>query len=113
MSEDGKSGINYYINQWLNSGNLTRAALTRMIEEPRPHKMSKFIYMESEELIKKRFLNTDMGYLLCQRSTTGWAPRSKCCQICKNSEQCIYATEQKYSELIRLRRQDFENVKKK
>lgn len=112
MSENGKSGINYYINQWLDDGELTRAALTKMIEKPRPHKMSKFIYMESEELIKKRFINTDMGYMLCQRSTTGWTPRSRYCQICKNSQQCIYATEQKYPELIRLRRQDYENGKK-
>lgn len=112
MSENGKTGINYYINQWLDDGELSRASLTKMIEEPKPHKMSKFIYMESEELIKKRFINTDMGYMLCQRSTTGWAPRSYYCQICKNSSQCICATEQKYPELIRLRRQDYENGSK-
>ena len=112
MSDNGKTGINYYINQWLDDGELSRASLTKMIEEPKPHKMSKFIYMESEELIKKRFINTDMGYMLCQRSTTGWAPRSHCCQTCKNSSQCICATERKYPELIRLRRQDYENGSK-
>lgn len=113
MSENGKSGINYYINQWLDEDNLTRQILTAMIEEPKPHKMSKFIYMESEELIKKRFLNTDMGYMLCQTSTTGWAPRSATCQQCKNIEQCINVTSLKYPELVRLRRQDYENDKKK
>lgn len=112
MSDDGKTGINYYIDQWLRDGGFTRSSLTKLIEKPKPHKMSKFIYMESEELIKKRFLNTDMGYMLCQSSTTGWAPRSRQCQICKNSSQCIYVTEQKYPELIRLRRQEFENGKK-
>ena len=112
MSDNGKAGINYYINQWLDDGELSRASLTKMIEKPKPHKMSKFIYMESEELIKKRFINTDMGYMLCQRSTTGWAPRSHCCQTCKNSSQCICATERKYPELIRLRRQDYENGSK-
>lgn len=112
MSEGGKTGVNYYINQWLDGGELSRASLTKMIEEPKPHKMSKFIYMESEELIKKRFINTDMGYMLCQSSTTGWAPRSRCCQICKNSSQCISATKRKYPELIRLRKQDYGNGSK-
>lgn len=112
MSENGKSGMNFYINRWLDEAGLSRPLLTKMIEKPRPHKMSKFIYMESEELIKKRFLNTDMGYMLCQRSTTGWTPRSRNCQICKNVEQCMYVTEQKYPELVRLRRKDFENGKK-
>lgn len=112
MSENGKSGINYYINQWLDSGDLTRAALTKMIEKPKPHKMSKFIYLESEDLIKRRFFNTDMGYMLCQLSTMGWAPRSKWCQVCINASQCICATERKYPELIRLRRQDYQNGKK-
>lgn len=112
MSENGKSGINYYINQWLDGGNLTRAALTKMIEKPKPHKMSKFIYLESEDLIKRRFFDTDMGYMLCQLSTMGWAPRSKWCQVCINASKCICATERKYPELIRLRRQDYQNGKK-
>ena len=113
MSADGKSGMNYYINEWLDEADLDRAQLTKMIEKPKPHKMSKFIYMESEELIKRRFYNTDMGYMLCQRSTTGWSPRSLCCNGCKNAEQCIITTEKKYPELIRLRRKDYENGTKK
>lgn len=111
MSADGKSGMNYYIDEWLSGAGLTRAKLTKMIEKPRPHKMSKFIYMESEELIKRRFYNTDMGYMLCQRSTTGWSPRSQYCKGCKNVEHCITVTEQKYPELVRLRRKDYENGK--
>lgn len=113
MSADGKSGMNYYINVWLDEGDLTRSQLTKMIEAPKPHKMSKLIYMESEELIKKRFYNTEMGYMLCQRSTTGWSPRSQFCNGCKNVEQCIIVTEQKYPELVRLRRKDYENDKEK
>lgn len=109
MSADGKSGMNYYINEWLDDGDLSRPQLTKMIEKPKPHKMSKFIYMESEELIKKRFFNTDTGYMLCQCSTTGWSPRSQYCNNCKNVEQCITTTEQKYPELVRLRRKDYEN----
>lgn len=109
MSADGKSGMNYYINEWLDEGDLSRSQLTKMIEKPKPHKMSKFIYMESEELIKKRFFNTETGYMLCQRSTTGWSPRSQYCGKCKNVEQCITITEQKYPELVRLRKKDYEN----
>lgn len=109
MSADGKSGMNYYINKWLDEGDLSRSQLTKVIEKPKPHKMSKFIYMESEELIKKRFFNTEMGYMLCQRSTTGWSPRSQYCNKCKNVEQCIVTTEQKYPELVRLRKKDYEN----
>lgn len=109
MTADGKSGMNYYINEWLDEGGLNRTKLTKMIEKPRPHKMSKFIYMESEELIKKRFYNSDMGYMLCQCSTTGWTPRSQYCNGCNSVEKCIIATEQKYPELVRLRRQDYEN----
>lgn len=109
MSADGKSGMNYYINEWLDEGDLSRSQLTKMIEKPKPHKMSKFIYMESEELIKKRFFNTEIGYMLCQCSTTGWSPRSQYCGKCKNVEQCIVITEQKYPELVRLRRKDYEN----
>lgn len=109
MSADGKSGMNYYINEWLDDGDLSRSQLTKMIEKPKPHKMSKFIYMESEELIKKRFFNTEMGYMLCQRSTTGWSPRSQYCNKCQNVEQCIAITEQKYPELVRLRRMDYKD----
>lgn len=109
MSADGKSGMNYYINEWLDDADLSRQQLTKIIEKPKPHKMSKFIYMESEELIKKRFFNTNTGYMLCQRSTTGWAPRSQYCNKCKSVEQCIMITEQKYPELVRLRRKDYEN----
>lgn len=114
MSENGKSGINYFINQWLDDAYLTRSALVKMIEKPKPHKMSKFIYLESEELIKKRFYNTEMGYMLCQRSTTGYAPRSSSCQGCRFTSRCQENTDKKYPELLRLRRKDYcENGKEK
>lgn len=111
MSENGKSGMNYYINKWLREANLTRTLLTKMIAKPKPHKMSKFIYLESDEMIKKRFYNTEIGYLLCQQSTTGWAPRSRNCKFCENADKCMIATEQKYPELVRLRIKDYENEK--
>lgn len=112
MSESGKSGMNYYINQWLADGGLTRADLTAMIADPKPNKMLKYIYMPSEELIKRRFKNTQTGLMLCQQSTTGWAPRSETCRDCKNAEECKAMTERKYPELIRLRNKDYENYDK-
>lgn len=112
MSESGKSGINYYINQWLSEGGLTRHRLTLMIASPKPNKMSKFLYMPSEELIKKRFYNTDNGFMLCQQSTTGWAPKSEACSGCEYKERCMNVTAMKFPELIRLRKKDYENYDK-
>lgn len=112
MSETGKSGINYYINQWLSEGSLNRGMLTKMIKPPKPNKMLDFIYMPSEELIKRRFYNTDNGLMLCQQSTTGWAPRSEACMGCKNVSKCKEYTRSKYPELIRLRIKDYENYGK-
>lgn len=107
MSETGKSGINYYIDLWLNDGETSREELTAMIEKPRPNQIMKFIYMESEEITKQRFFNTECGYLLCQKSTTGWAPQSAVCNKCDYSKQCEQDTERKFPELVRLRREKY------
>ena len=105
MSEEGKSGMNYYINQWLDENDLSRQALVKMIEPPKPNSMRKYVYMESEEVTKRRFLNTDAGYILCQRSTTGWSPQSETCMACKFKEQCEMDTERRLPELVRMRRE--------
>ena len=105
MSENGKSGINYYIDRWLDEYELSRGALVSMIEEPKPNSMRKYVYMESEEVTKMRFLNTEAGYLLCQNSTTGWAPLSETCARCDYNKQCEQATERRLPELVRLRRE--------
>ena len=47
MSDEGKSGINYYINRWLDEYELSRGALVKMIEEPKPNSLRKYVYMES------------------------------------------------------------------
>lgn len=73
LSADGKSGMNYYINQWLDEAELSRSALTTMIAKPKLSPLRKLIYLASEEPIKKRFLNTKDGLALCQSSTTGWS----------------------------------------
>ena len=105
MSDEGKSGINYYINRWLDEYELSRGALVKIIEEPKPNSLRKYVYMESEEVTKKRFLNTECGYLLCQRSTTGWAPLSETCKQCDYNKQCEQATAKRLPELVRLRKE--------
>lgn len=109
MAEDGKSGMNYYIDRWLEEAGLSRQRLVKMIEKPKPNRMAKFIYMESDELIKRRFFNTEMGYLLCQQSTTGWTPRSELCSKCEFKKKCETATNRRLPELVRLRKQEMKN----
>lgn len=112
MTEEGKSGINYYIDQWLDEGRISRSQLTAMIADNKPNRMTAYVYMPSEELIKKRFYNTEMGLMLCQQSTTGWAPRSEACQDCKNADECMFQTKKKYPELVRIRKKDYEDYGK-
>lgn len=53
LSADGKSGMNYYINQWLDEAELSRSKLTVMIAQPKPNPLRKMIYLASEEPIKR------------------------------------------------------------
>lgn len=105
IDDSGKSGMNYYINRWLDESELSRSDLVKMIEEPKPNSMRKYIYMESEEQTKMRFLNSEAGFMLCQRSTTGWAPQSDTCKKCDYQKQCEQATAKRLPELVRLRKE--------
>lgn len=107
ISENGKSGMNYYINKWLDEYELSRGALTSMIAKPKPSPLRKMVYMESEEPIKRRFHNTDVGLALCQQSTTGWSPLSAACKECKNWVECGKMTANKYPELMRFRKEAY------
>lgn len=107
LSEKGKSGMNYYINQWLEEFELSRFTLVSMIAKPKPNPLRKMIYMESEEPIKKRFFNTEAGFALCQQATTGWSPLSDTCKKCKNWIECGKMTAKKYPELMRFRKEAY------
>lgn len=113
LSVDGKSGMNYYINQWLDEAELSRGQLTAMIAKPKPNPLRKMIYLASEESIKKRFLNTVDGLVLCQRATTGWSPLSETCGRCDNWADCGKMTAKKYPELMRLRKEVYHGRKEK
>lgn len=112
LSTDGKVGMNYYINQWLDDAELSRSALTAMIAKPKPNPLRNMIYLPSEEPIKKRFLNTPDGLMLCQASTTGWSPLSDTCGRCDNWVECGKITAKKYPELMRFRKELYGKQKK-
>lgn len=107
MSAEGKAGINYYINQWLEDCDLTREMLAAIIAPPKQNRLKDMIYQESEELIKMRWHNTDEGFALCQQSTTGWSPLSKACKECKNWVECGKQTKERFPELMRLRKEAY------
>lgn len=107
LSADGKSGMNYYINQWLDEAELSREILTSMIAKQKPNPLRKLVYLASEESIKKRFLNTKDGLVLCQSSTTGWSPLSETCGRCDYWVECGKMTAKKYPELMRFRKEEY------
>ena len=112
LSADGKSGMNYYINQWLDEVELSRGQLTLMIAKPKPDPLKQMVYLASEEPIKRRFLNTEDGLVLCQRATTGWSPLSETCGQCDNWVECGKMTAKKYPELMRYRKEVYHNGRK-
>lgn len=96
-------GIVYHENLWLSSAQLSREYLVNLIIDRKEHPQAKYIYVHSEEGSKKRLLNQEVGYVLCQTSTLGWSPISETCKQCKFIEQCKKETERKYPELYRIR----------
>lgn len=96
-------GLRFYENRWLASANITREDLMSLIEDKSKHPQSKYIYLPMEEPTKRRMLNRDAGYLICQTSTLGWSPESECCSQCKFAEECKIETSKKYPEIYRLR----------
>ena len=108
IDADGKSGMNYYIDQWLQDGRLDRKKLTKMIGEKKEHPLKKYIYMPSEEQIKRRSITMDSGHVLCMMRTTGWSPFSDACQKCGHTDECIEYLEHSVPELLRLRREAVE-----
>lgn len=112
FSEEGKSGINYYIDLWLDEHGLSRGYLVRMISDKKPSQLQDMVYMVAEEAIKKRFYNTADGYALCQCATTGWSPLSQSCKGCKYWVECDRATTKKFPELMRYRKEYYGKQKK-
>ena len=111
MDEKGKSGMRYYIDKWLDEYELSRGQLVSMIAKQKPNPLRNMVYMESEEPIKRRFFNTEMGFVLCQQHTTGWSPLSDSCTKCNRWVECGKLTAEKYPELMRFRKEAYGNKK--
>lgn len=105
LIENAKSGMNYYIDRWLDEYEMSRNQLVSIIADPKTSPLRHMVYIESEEPIKQRFLNTPEGLSLCQAATTGWSPLSFSCGRCDNWVECGKLTAKKYPELMRLRKE--------
>lgn len=107
IDSGGKSGMRYFINEWLEEKGVSKERLRVIIAPPKKNSMRQFVYMPSEEPVKMRFHNTHNGLLLCLGNTTGWSPKSAACGSCINVDKCKKETSVKYPELYRIR---FESV---
>lgn len=93
----------YFENKWLESEGLSRSSLLNMIVDRSEHPKAKFIFVPSEEGTKMRLLNREVGFVICQTSTLGWAPLSTACAECVFAIKCKTETQKKYPEIFRLR----------
>lgn len=105
LTKEGKSGMRYYIQEWMDDNGLAMEAILRFMEKPKPSPLASLVYLPSEEPVKRRWFNTEMGFLLCISETTGWSPQSVACQRCNYKEKCEKETQHKYPELTRLRKE--------
>ena len=101
--KENKRGLVFYQDQWLASAGLSRGSLIGLIQDRKEHPLAKYLYIRSEESTKKRQLNLNPGYLICQLSTLGWSPLSPSCKQCRFISKCQKETERKYPEIYRLR----------
>ena len=106
---DGNPRIDYYIDQWLDSIDVKRQVITDYIAGPKPNKWRQYIEMPSDELVKRRLLNTEAGLVLCSMKTLGWSPGSNACSECEFTAKCKETTTNRYPELMRLRLEDGNN----
>lgn len=97
----------YMEDQWLAEARLTRAFLNSLVNNKQAHPQAKYIYMPSEEVTKKRCLNTDVGFMICSTATLMWSPFSPACQACQHTDKCRKETELKYPELYRIRLEEY------
>lgn len=107
LDVQGKSGMMYYIDQWLGDAEINRTKLEDMLVDTNEHHLAKFIYVKSEDSIKSRFPDMDMRLRICLSSTTAWTPRSTVCSSCVNYQKCMELSKKKYPELVRLRQEEY------
>lgn len=98
-----KQGIRYYEDLWLREAQLTRQYFYDLLSDKKEHPHAKYFYIPSEEGTKKRMLNLQVGYMICQLSTLGWSPASEACNQCTFIQDCQQETQRKFPELYRIR----------
>lgn len=104
--KERKREMTFYENSWLQIYKINRKDLVALIQDRTQHPLAEYIYLESEDHTKSRFLNQEIGYMLCQQSTLGWTPASPACQTCKFISDCQEETKTKYPEIYKLRREN-------
>ena len=101
-------GRKYFQDKWLVSCGTSRKQLEDLAATIGSHPLQHMIYVMGEDYTKQHHHNTEAGFLSCQLSTTGWAPRSPWCQSCNYTDKCKAHTEKEYHELYRIRAEDYE-----
>lgn len=99
-------GVDYYTSQFVEDNGTTRGTIKSYFINNSKHPLSKYIYVESEELTKMRKINTLTGYFICINNTTLYSPHSEACLICSNSDRCESNLINTNPELHRLRVQN-------
>lgn len=102
----------YYEDKWLSGAGLSRQGLPDRFRDRGNHPLAAFIYPEYEEATKKRMLNTEAGFYICQLSTLLWTPFSKTCRSCGQQDRCREITGRKYDELYRIRMEEYKKSNK-
>ena len=105
IDDGGKTGINYYIDRWLESGGLSRANLLDIISHRDEESLAFYVDNPADEQIKVKWLNTPYGLVNCIKFTSGWSPKSQSCQQCQYEKDCVFYTQKKYPEIYRLRKE--------
>lgn len=103
------SGKKYYEDKWLKKAGLNRENILNLFQDRRKHPLYKFIFPEFEEHTKLRMYNSEVGFYICQISTLLWTPFSSLCLGCKHQQRCIEALKLKFSELYRIRIEEYNN----
>lgn len=104
-------GKRFFEDKWLQEYGLERTQLLKLIKERTKHSLSKYIYIEAEDVTKSRSVKLWLGPSFCERTTTLFTPFSPICQDCKMKEECIENTKRLFPELYRIRMDKWQKMK--
>lgn len=108
---DFKNGKRYYEDEWLKGHGLSRSYLESLIMDTSNHPLTRYVYMEAEEMTKARAQRIGAYVALCFKSTLLWSPFSPSCQKCERSDICKQYTNNVYPELYRIRLEKWQKKK--